>query len=115
MVIDSSIVNASALTDLEAFLYGTLSTDPSLPSPDDVIALFSGTVTEVTPGTPTYNSTTDIVTIPSTTGVVYRVNGVVVPSGSFGPITANVLVTARPATGYKFPAIVTDEWVITFA
>lgn len=115
MTIDSTVVNASALSDLEDLLYGTVSTDPSLPTPDEVIALFSGTVTEVTPGTPTYDSGTDIVTIPSTAGVVYRVNGVVVPSGAYGPITANVMVTARPAAGYKFPELVVDEWLITFA
>lgn len=114
LTIDSTKVDADALAALMELLYGTVGTDPSLPLPADVIALFAGTITQVTPGVPTYNSTTDIITIPGTTGVIYKVNGEVVPAGSYGPITANVVVTAHPATGYKFPAITDDDWLITF-
>lgn len=115
MVIDSTKVNSGALATLEDFLYGTSGTDPSLPLPDAVIALFSGTVTTVTPTAPTYNASTDIITIPSVTGVIYKVNGVVAPSGSFGPITESVVVTAEPAAGYRFPPVTDDDWLITFA
>lgn len=113
--IDSTKVNASALSTLEDLLYGTVSTNPALPTPAEIIAIFSGTVTSVTPDTPTYNASTDIITIPGTTGVQYSVSGVDVDAGSFGPITASVMVTARPKAGYKFPAVVADEWVITYA
>lgn len=115
LVIDSSTVDADALADLEAALYGTVGSDPRLPTPAEVIAFFSGTVTEVAPAVPTYNATTDIITIPSTTGVVYSIAGEDVPSGSFGPITANTLVKARPAAGYKFVEPSATEWLITFA
>jgi len=115
LTIDSTKVDADALTALMELLYGTVGTDPSLPLPADVIALFAGTITQVTPGVPTYNSSTDIITIPGTTGVIYKVNGEVVPAGAYGPITANVVVTAHPATGYKFPAVTDDDWLITFA
>jgi len=115
MQIDSTKVTAGALASLEDFLYGTAGTDPSLPTPAEVVALFAGSVTSVTPGTPTYNSSTDIITIPSTIGVQYSVFGVDVDAGSFGPISASVMVTSRPKAGYKFPAVVADEWVITFA
>lgn len=43
LVIDSTQVDPDALAALEELLYGTVSTDPSLPSPDEVIALFAGT------------------------------------------------------------------------
>lgn len=115
IVIDSTKVDADALADLEARLYGTVGTDPDLPTPAEVFALFAGTVTQVTPGTPTYDSGTDVITIPGTTGVVYRMNGVVVPSGATAAITASKVITAKPAAGYKFPALVADEWFITFA
>lgn len=115
LCVDSTKVDAGALVSLEDFLYGTAGTDPSLPTPAEVVALFAGTVTSVTPGTPTYNASTDIITIPSTTGVQYSVSGVDVEAGSHGPISASVMVTARPKAGYKFPAVVADEWVITFA
>lgn len=115
LVIDSTKVDADALADLEEFLYGTVGTDPSLPLPDAVLAIFSGSLTTATPTTPTYNSSTDIITIPSVTGVEYVIGGVVVPSGAFGPIAANTLVSARPLAGYKFPTPVDDDWLITFA
>lgn len=115
LVVDSTKVPASNLAALEQLLYGTISTDPSLPTPGAVIALFAGSVTTVTPTAPTYDSGTDIVTIPSVTGVVYKVNGVVVPSGAYGPITADIGVKAVPASGYIFPALVDDFWVIDFS
>lgn len=115
LVIDSTKVPPANLAALEQLLYGTISTDPSLPTPDAVIALFAGSVTTVTPTAPTYDSGTDIVTIPSVTGVVYKVNGVVVPSGAYGPITADIGVKAVPAAGYIFPALVDDFWVIDFS
>lgn len=113
--IDSTTVQAGALTTLEDLLYGTVSTSAALPTPAEVVALFAGTVTSVTPSTPTYNASTDIITIPTQTGVQYSINGVDVDAGATDPITASVMVTARPKAGYKFPAIVADEWVITFA
>jgi hypothetical protein len=116
MCIDSTKVDADALAALEELLYGTVGGDPELPTPDDVIALFAGTVTEATTTPPTYNSSTDIVTIPSVTGVVYSVTGVgVVPSGSYGPITETIVVTAAPAPGYSLSATSDTDWTIVFA
>lgn len=115
LVIDSTKVDADALADLEEFLFGTVGTDPSLPLPDAVLAIFSGSLVEATPTAPTYNSSTDIITIPTVTGVEYVIGGVVVPSGAFGPISANTLVSARPIAGYKFPTPTDDDWLITFA
>jgi hypothetical protein len=121
LVIDSVAVDPAALTDLEDLLYGTVGTDPSLPMPAAVYAIFSGTVTTVTPGVPTYNSSTDIITIPSTTGVIYSTSTATDPdpvdaaSGDFGPITENTFVEARPADGYRFPIVVDKDWLITFA
>jgi len=112
--IDSTQVDATALAALEDFLYGTVSTDPSLPLPDAVAALFAGTITTVTPTASTYDSGTDLVTIPSVTGVIYKMNGVVQTAGTHA-ITADVIVQAFPAAGYKFPAIVDDRWVHVFA
>lgn len=109
LTIDSTKVDADALEVLEEMLYGTVGTDPTLPTPAEVLALFAGTVVEVVPAVPTYVDGTDTLTIPGTTGVVYRVNGVVTPAGDV-VITEDVVVTASPAAGYKFPAVVADEW-----
>lgn len=115
VTIDSSKVAAAALADLEDILYGTPGTDPRLPLPAEVYALFSGTVTEVETQAPTYDSATDIVTIPAVTGVQYAVDGVDVPSGAFGPITDDVIVTARPQPGFVLSDNSDDDWVINFA
>lgn len=113
ITVDSTKVDAGALAALELILYGSIGVDPALPLPDAVLALFDGTFTGVTPAAPTYDSGTDLITIPSVTGVVYYIDGEIV-TGTV-PITANTVVTARPATGYYFLAGSDDDWVITFA
>ena len=117
IVIDSTKVDSAALATLEDFLYGTVGTDPSLPTPAAVLAIFAGSVTTTSlPTAPTYNSTTDIVTIPTITGVIYYTDADGdLPAGAFGPIAANTVFKARPAAGYKFPAVSVDEWLIVFA
>lgn len=114
ITVDSTKVDAAALADLEALLYGTVGTDPSLPLPAAVIALFSGTVTEVEPLEPTYNSTTKVITIPAVTGVVYKIDGEPVASGVQPAITTDTVVTADPAAGYKFPAVTDSDWLFEF-
>jgi hypothetical protein len=39
LVVDSTVVDAAALSDLEDLLYGAASTEAALPTPDEVIAL----------------------------------------------------------------------------
>lgn len=117
LVIDSTEVDSAKLADLENFLYGTVGTDPMLPTPDAVLAIFAaGLTTTAAVTAPTYNSTTDIVTIPTITGVIYYTDADGdLPAGSYGPITANVLIKARPAVGYKFPVPSDNDWLIVFA
>lgn len=112
LTVDSTKVDADALAELEALLYGTVGTDPSLPTPAEVVALFAGTTVVATPTEPTYNSTTKVITIPSVTGVVYKINGVT-RTGAV-TITADTVVTAHPAPGYKFPAVTDDDWYYDF-
>jgi len=106
VTIDSTKVDPTALDELLTILYGDTGTDPRLPLPDEVIDLFSGSVTVVNLNTaanqPTYNSGTHVVTLPAVTGVQWKVNGVnkapgTQPALSTGQ-TANV--TATPTSGY---------------
>lgn len=115
LTIDSTKVDATALANLEDALYGTVGQDPRLPTPAEVIAFFSGTVTSVTPTEPSYNSSTDIITIPTITGVNYYIGGELVAPGPYGPITADTFVEAMPAAGYKFPTGADNDWTITFS
>lgn len=114
ITVDSTQVSASDLAELEQFLYGTAGTDPSLPTPAAVLAIFSGALTEVTPTAPTYDSGTKVITIPSVTGVTYYMDGVALTSGAQPAITEDKIVTAMPNTGYKFPAVVDDDWFFDF-
>jgi len=116
LVIDSTTVDADALAAIELILFGDVAVDPALPTPDAILAILDGTFIESgVPTEPAYNSLTDIITIPTVTGVQYRVAGEVVPAGAYGPITDDTLVTATPATGYVFPAGVDDDWLIVFS
>ena len=108
ITIDSTKVDPADLAELEALLYGTPGQDPQLPSPAAVLAIFAGALTEVTPTAPTFDSGTDTITIPTVTGVDYRIDGEIVTGTVI--ITAPTLVTATPATGYKFPAWADDDW-----
>jgi hypothetical protein len=108
ITIDSTSVDAGMLADLEAILYGTAGVDARLPLPEEIIALFSGGSVEVTAIAPTYNSATDTITVPTVTGVVYKIDGVPVMGDVV--ITTDTVVTAVPAQGYKFPAVSDDDW-----
>jgi hypothetical protein len=114
LTIDSTKVDATALSDLEAFLYGTGGSNPSLPPPDSVIALFTGSITAITLTAPTFDGAHTI-TIPSETGVTYYVDGVVHASGS-QLLTAGQkkVVTAVPHAGYVFNTPFVDRWMFTF-
>lgn len=45
--LDSTKIPAAAMSAIEDILYGTASTDPRLPSPDEVMSIISGTIPEI--------------------------------------------------------------------
>lgn len=115
LVVDSTKVTQANLTALEDALYGTAGTSPRLPLPDEVIGIFAGAQTVVTPTAPTFVSATGVITIPTVTGVTYRradtnavVSGTVTISGGAG---ASLVIKAAPTNGtYKFAANSDDDW-----
>lgn len=113
ITIDSTKVTPANLAALETILYGTTGVDPRLPSPDEVLALFTGSATSVTPTEPGFAA--NVITIPSVTGVAYYVDDELVPSGPMAALTAgqSVVVEARPTAGYYFPAGTDDDWLFT--
>lgn len=115
LTIDSTKVDPVSLAALEDILYGTAGVDGRLPLPDEVLALFAGDVVRVETEQPTYNAATDIITIPATVGVDYRIDGDVVPAGPFGPIAADTVVTATPQPGHAFTPESDTDWTIRFA
>lgn len=113
LTIDSTKVSATKLADLENIIYGTAGADPRLPLPAEVASIIGTTLTTTAqPTAPTYNSTTKQITIPTVTGVEYFIDGV--KKTGLVTITKDTVVTASPATGYKFPAVHDDDWFIAF-
>jgi hypothetical protein len=117
LVIDSTKVDATGLADLEAILYGDEGVDPRLPSPDEVVDLFTGTTTEVrltAANAPAYNTGTHVLTLPAVTGVVWEVNGEDTAPGAQPALevgeTANV--RAKPADGYAITG--DDDWTFDY-
>lgn len=116
ITIDSTRVSASALATLENFLYGTAGTNPRLPLPDEVMAIFNGTITKATPASPTFVASTGVITIPNTTGVTYRrsdTNAVVTGTVTIAAAGQSLGIRAFPNAGYEFNALVDDFWVFT--
>lgn len=119
LVIDSTKVTPANLTALESAIYGSAGTNPRLPLPDEVIGMFAGALTLVTPTAPTA-TTAGVITIPTVTGVTYRrtdTNAVVTSGATVqvpGAIGQSLVIRATPATGlYAFNANVDDDWSFT--
>lgn len=112
LTIQSNLVDPDTLAALEEILYGTVSTSPRLPLPAEVIGMFETTLTLTAfVSAPTYVSGTGVITIPSITGVQYRIDGEIVAAGAQPAITEDTLVTATPAAGYQFPTPSDVDWV----
>lgn len=125
IVIDSTRVNATALAALEEILYGNISTEPRLPTPDEVIALMEGTALatnvvvagdadsiDITGTTANY-----LFTVEAWDGDEY---GVVVGGNGVNEAAAEALtlangihrVTLSAAAGYFVPAAQQDVFIV---
>lgn len=113
ITIDSTKVDADTLAQLELILYGDTGVDPALPVPGTVITMFTGSVVEVTPSQPAFNSSTNTITIPTVTGVEYLVNDELTAAGAV-VITEDALVTARPVAGYVFAEGIDNDWFYNY-
>lgn len=116
ITIDSSKVDSDTLAALELILYGSVGVDPALPLPDDLVTMFSGSVTTVDPLTaPTYNSGTHTITIPAQTGISYFLDGVLHVAGAVVLSAGqHKIVTAEPNAGYVIGAGNVNEWEFTY-
>jgi hypothetical protein len=118
LTIDSTKVGASALSTLEAVLYGSVGVDARLPLPDEVISILGGSITEVDLGVfanqPSYNSGTHVITLPAVTGVQWKINGVNKTSGAQPALTVGQTanVTAHALAGYVLEG--DDDWVYDY-
>jgi hypothetical protein len=120
ITIDSTKVDAGDLATLEAMLYNN-GGNPTLPLPDDVIAIFEAGLTAISlskvANQPTFVATTGVITIPDNADNAHLnwfVNGVAV--GALGAQTAiaslsTAVVTATPKSGYYITG--DSDWSFT--
>lgn len=117
ITIVSSDVDPDNLLVLENYLYGTDGTDPSMPLPDDVIAIFAGSITLVTPTTPTFVASTGVITIPTVSGVRYKradTGGTVTGTVTIGTAGGHLTIEAVPTDDtYAFNSFADDDWAFT--
>lgn len=115
LTVDSTKADPASLVELEDILYGTPGADPRLPLPAEVVSMFSGVLIEAETTPPTYNSTTDVVTIPAVTGVIYTdADGVDLVAGPTAAITEDTVYRAKAAPGYKLSDTSDTDWTINF-
>jgi hypothetical protein len=99
LVVDSTKVDATDLSDLEDILFGTSSDDPRLPLPDEVITLFTGGVVDVNLATsanqPTFVEGTGVITLPSVTGVQWKIGGANKAPGAQPALSSGQQATVR--------------------
>ena len=69
--------------------------------------------TEATPGAPSFDGPTNVLTIPNTTGIQYLVNGVAATAGNL-TITEDVLVEAEAKNGYFIPSTANTSWSFSY-
>jgi len=85
--------------------------------PESVLVWEIDTRIEATPAAATFDDTTGIITIPSTTGCIYKIDNVAVLPGPQDPIAkdTNVVVTVVAAPGYKLAEGSTVEWTFIWS
>lgn len=114
LVIDSTKVDPADLATLEDLLYGTVGDDGRLPTPAEVIAVFTTGLTEVNMANPanqpTFVAGTGVATLPAVTGVQWVQDGVEVASGAQPAVGAGEVTTieAQSEAGYTLTG--DDEW-----
>lgn len=116
LTIDSTKVNPTNLAALELVLYGSVGVAPRLPTPDEVLAMFAGSLTSATPTVPTFVAGTGVITIPTVTGIQYRradTNAVVTGTVTIATSGASLIIYALATAGYFIPAGVDTDWQYT--
>lgn len=85
--------------------------------PEAVLVWEFDTRIEVIPAAATFNDTTGVITIPSETGCIYKIDDMVALSGPQEPIAkgTNVVVTVVAAQGYKLAEGSTVEWTFSWS
>lgn len=118
LVVDSTKVTVAKMTTLEDILYGTETDNARLPLPDEVISILGAGITTVNmalaANQPTYNTTTKVVTLPTVTGVDWKINGVDATPGAQPAMVAGETSDVRAIAEVGFNLQGADHWTFAF-
>jgi hypothetical protein len=99
ITIDSTKVDDDELGELEEILYGNEADDPRLPSPSEVVALFTSGLVSVdltsSANQPTFVEGTGVITLPTVTGVQWRVGNANKSPGAQPALSSGSKATVR--------------------
>jgi hypothetical protein len=117
LTIDSTKSDPAKLQDLLDILWGTDVDDARLPTPDEVIALFTDGEVNVDLATaanqPTFVEGTGVVTLPAVTGVQWKVGGANKAPGAQPAIASGSQTTVRATAQPGYNLVGDETW--TFA
>jgi hypothetical protein len=84
----------------------------ALTKPKSALVITRSQGTLVSPTVPTFVPSTGVITIPTKTGVVYKVGGVITVGGAMAAMAGGVsaTVTAEPDTAYYFAHNIDTDW-----
>ncbi|HEY5446453.1 MAG TPA: hypothetical protein VIJ87_18740, partial [Pyrinomonadaceae bacterium] len=121
LTIDSTspLVDQALLADLLDIVQGTDVDDPRMPTPDEVLAAMGGTgLTDVDlveeTNQPTYDGSTHVVTLPTVTGVQWKINGVNKAPGAQPALTAGQTATVTAVATSGNNIVGDDTWTFKY-
>lgn len=93
-----------------------METRPSgaLTKPKSAIVIRRELGTLATVAAPSFNGATNVITIPTATGVDYLINDVIVASGAQPAITEDTTIVAAPKANYYFSSNITTSWTFVY-
>lgn len=85
--------------------------------PESILVWTFDTLSEVEPTAATFDDSTGLITIPSETGCIYKIDGSILESGMQGPIDkdVDVVVTVEADLGYKLKENSTISWTFSWS
>jgi hypothetical protein len=114
LTVDSTTSDEDALQELEDILFGTVDDEPRMPTPDEVIALFTGGEVEVdltlAASQPTFVEGTGVITLPAVAGVQWKVGGVNKAPGAQPALNAGQSATVRATATPGNNLVGDDRW-----
>jgi len=114
LTVDSTKVDEDDLATLEDILWGTASDDPRLPDPTEVLAIFTTGVVDVDlsegANQPTFNNASGVITLPTVTGVQWKVGGTNKAPGAQPALSSGQSATVRATATSGFNLEGDDTW-----